>query len=160
MREKVDFDLNADGHLDHAGWIYPNMGLLAIDRNGNGKIDDGSELFGEHTNYKAHYNGYEALKILDSDGNKVVDGRDKDFALLSVWVDKNMDGVTQSGELNSLRFHGITKISVDYKKLSPDANQLNKINFQAKYFGPTHCPKTGCNSYDIFFGVETTVSSN
>ncbi len=157
LGQKVKFDLNADGLKESSGWIYPYMGLLTLDRNQNGKIDNGSELFGEHTDGKSFKNGYNAMASLDSDLNQVLDGRDRDFAKLSIWVDADMDGETQSGELRPLSFYNITSLSLDYSALPVNASQLNQVRYQAKFFGPSFCPKAGCNSYDIFFGVDNAV---
>ena len=90
-------------------------GLLVLDRNANGVIDNGSELFGDKTvleneNYAA--NGFAALAELDSNGDGVIDSDDDRFSELKVWIDKNADGISQSEELYSLLELGIKSISL------------------------------------------------
>lgn len=75
--EVFDFDLNADGELDSVSRTASGSGYLVFDRNGNGKIDDGSELFGPSTGY-----GYQELAELDDDGNGWIDEGDAAFQQL------------------------------------------------------------------------------
>nr|WP_267876192.1 hypothetical protein [Duganella rivi] len=101
----VQFDLRADGKPVNTGWVGGGDGLLAMDRNGNGVIDDGSELFGSSTvlanGHKAG-NGYQALQDIDSNHDGVIDSRDASFDKLKVWIDGNADGVSQADELKTL----------------------------------------------------------
>jgi hypothetical protein len=79
------FDINADGKDDDIPMLKQGNGFLAFDKNGNGAIDDGTELFGPNTN-----NGFEELRALDSDGNGWIDEADPIFDDLKVWsVDEN-----------------------------------------------------------------------
>ena len=90
-------------------------------RNGNGSIDDGSELFGTATklaNGQNAANGYEALAQLDANGDGVIDSKDAAYSQLKVWVDANGDGVSQSGELKSLASLDIASINVNGDKTS------------------------------------------
>ena len=74
LEDGVFFDLDADGALDFVAWTHPSSedAFLALDRNGNGRIDNGAELFGNHTPAYATRssitasNGFEALKFLES----------------------------------------------------------------------------------------------
>ncbi|HRQ45816.1 MAG TPA: hypothetical protein PK725_02645 [Rhodocyclaceae bacterium] len=74
------FDLNADGVLDDIPLLGGGSGFLAIDRNGNGQIDNGRELFGPTSG-----NGFTELAALDEDGSGWIDEADPAFALLRVW---------------------------------------------------------------------------
>jgi len=85
------------------------------DINGDGAINDGSELFGEGTtlsNGTKARDGFEALADLDENGDGIVDAADSGFASLKVWQDLNADGVTDQGELKSLSELGIESLSV------------------------------------------------
>lgn len=75
--EKVDFDLNADGKTESIASFASNSAFLALDRNGDGKINDGSELFGAMTG-----NGFAELAEFDEDGNGFIDHNDSVFAKL------------------------------------------------------------------------------
>ncbi len=158
---KIKFDHNNDGTKERSGWILPHMGLLVLDSNKNGQVDGGHELFGEYTNgkgKKTFANGYKALAQLDTNKSGYIDAKDKQFADLKVWVDKNSDAVTQSDELKTLTDLEITKIDTTYKPVKDTSKKFaNKILFESKFFGPGQCGKSGCMSYDIYFGTSTTV---
>jgi hypothetical protein len=107
----VSFDINADGAADRLAWNTSNDGILAMDLDGDGVIDDGSELFTPDFNGGAFASGGEALASLDDNGDGVIDTNDAAFDDLSIWQDANADGVTDAGELKSLAEHGITSIT-------------------------------------------------
>lgn len=77
--EKVDFDLDADGELDEIAQLEAGARFLALDANDNGRIDDGSELFGPQTG-----NGFLELARLDDDGNHWIDENDAGFHRLKL----------------------------------------------------------------------------
>ena len=81
MTERTyDFDLDADGEADQIHFIGPNSGFLALDRDGSGTIDNGSELFGASTG-----NGFAELAAYDEDGNQFIDEADSIFEELRIW---------------------------------------------------------------------------
>ncbi|OUL15766.1 hypothetical protein B0X78_05520, partial [bacterium AM6] len=118
---KIVFDHEGNAVREGTGWISPDDGLLVLDRNGNGLIDDGSELFGDHTpgaaledgQYSSRSAGLRALAIEDKNGDGRIDADDEVFASLRVWRDLNQDGVSQANELFSLSELGIRSIAVD-----------------------------------------------
>lgn len=79
--QKFDFDIDADGKLDKISFVMPGSGFLALDKNGNGIIDDGSELFGTQSG-----NGFADLAQYDEDGNGWIDENDSIFAKLVIWT--------------------------------------------------------------------------
>jgi Ca2+-binding RTX toxin-like protein len=101
------FDLHDTGFAVHTGWVGPDTGLLVQDNNGNGKIDNITELFGNSA-----MDGFSALKALDTNHDGVIDAQDPGFANLKVWVDANGNGVTDPGELYSLADLDITFITL------------------------------------------------
>lgn len=158
---KVLFDLNADGAKERTGWIYPTAGFLALDINGNGVIDNGGELFGQFTAIgskgRLATNGYEALAQYDLNHDGVIDDKDPIFSKLVVWIDENVDGISQPGEVRSLQELGISKISVDYQVAGSNGSLLgNRILFESKFWGPSYCGLEGCKSFDIFFGTRSS----
>lgn len=97
------FDLDADGTLDEVPLPIGGRGFLAFDRNDNGRIDDGSELFGALTG-----NGFAELAALDSDGNGWIDEADPAFAKLRLWQ-PDANGV---GKLVTLAEAGVGALSL------------------------------------------------
>ena len=114
---EVFFDLNADGFKEQVGWISADDGFLAMDRDGNGQIDDGSELFGNFTDDVGPGLGFEALSLLDedADGNSdgVFDANDVAFDDVLVWQDANSNGISEATELKTLSDHGIQSIDLN-----------------------------------------------
>lgn len=77
---KFSFDLNNDGQTQQVSFVTAGSGFLALDKNGNGKIDNGSELFGPQSG-----NGFADLAAYDSDGNHWIDQNDAIYSKLKVW---------------------------------------------------------------------------
>ncbi|SFT04980.1 MULTISPECIES: calcium-binding protein, partial [unclassified Pseudomonas] len=101
----VKFDFDGDGVKTGTGWVSPDDGFLVLDRNLNGVIDAGAELFGVDTiksNGSKAINGFDALSDLDSNADGVFDARDNKFNSVKVWQDKNLDGISQANELRTL----------------------------------------------------------
>ena len=105
------FDLDLNGFSEHVEWLSGDDGLLAVDTNGNGLIDDNSELFGDADGYD---NGWDKLATLDSNSDGVIDSNDDAWSDLLVWRDLDGDGYTDEGELFTLDELNITSISLDY----------------------------------------------
>lgn len=101
------FDMDNDGFAEQTGWVGADDALLAVDSNGNGKIDDITELFGSE-----NQSGYAALAEYDLNGDGVVDAQDAGFSSLLLWKDLDGDGRTDDGELFSLADFGIASIPV------------------------------------------------
>ncbi len=114
------FDLNADGYAEKTDWTRTD-GWLALDLNGNGKIDDGSELFGDHTKLadgSLAADGFAALSRYDANGDGLIDARDEIFSQLRIWCDADGDGQSGNGELVSLADAGVSSISLKTEKPS------------------------------------------
>lgn len=112
----VYFDLDKNGFAEKTAWIGTEDGFLVLDRNGNGVIDDGGELFSdqvEMSDGSISASGFAALSDLDENGDGIIDANDAKFADLSVWVDGNHDGSFEN-ELHSLEELGITSISLNH----------------------------------------------
>lgn len=111
----VKFDLFADGTKVNTGWVSGSDGLLVLDRNHDGQINDGSELFGSSTilaNGTKATDGYAALRELDTNHDGVVNHDDAAFADLRVWVDSNSDGISSTSELKTLDDLGIKQLNL------------------------------------------------
>jgi Ca2+-binding RTX toxin-like protein len=108
------FDHAGDGFREETGWVGSDDGLLVLDRNGNGQIDDGRELFGNLTplaSGTAAGDGYEALAELDTNGDGRVDAGDPAWAQVRVWRDTDGDGVSTAEELHTLSAVGVAALA-------------------------------------------------
>lgn len=105
----TQFDIDVDGFAELTGWVAADDALLAYDVNGNGIIDNQSELFG---NSIAFANGFLALADLDSNSDGLIDSNDAAYADLVVWQDVGADGYSDSDELISLSSAGIVSIDL------------------------------------------------
>lgn len=151
---KAFFDHNNDNIAYKSSWISKDDGLLVLDKNNNNLIDNGNELFGNFTeipssDFKAldtnnnqtlnptqttfALNGFEALKLLDSNKDGVIDINDKEFNNLKVWQDLNEDGITQINELKSLKDLNITSINLNYKDTNQKLDNDNTITQTATF---------------------------
>ena len=116
----VAFDLDADGKLDRTSWSAPEseIAFLALDRNGNGIIDDGGELFGNYSrlpNGEMAANGFELLKTLDDNVDSRVDSCDGVWPLLLLWTDRDHDGISRAEEMIPITASGITALQCHYR---------------------------------------------
>ncbi|MDD5387633.1 MAG: calcium-binding protein, partial [Sulfuricurvum sp.] len=103
------FDLTGDGIKEKVGWVQASEGIVAFDKNGNGKIDGISEVFGTATT-----SGFAELRTLaDSNYDGVIDRRDELYNQLKVWQDTNQDGISQAGELKTLSQAGVKNIELN-----------------------------------------------
>lgn len=117
---KFAFDLDADGSAEDVSFVTPGSGFLVFDRNGDGKVNNGSELFGPLTG-----NGWNELAALDSDPNGWIDEGDAAFSRLGVWT----RDATGTDSLRSLAQSGVGAISLGAVaspfELKDSTNQLH-----------------------------------
>ncbi len=113
----VYFDLDKNGFAEKTAWIGKEDGFLALDRNGNGSIDDGGELFSDQvlmSDGRISSSGFEALADLDENNDGIIDINDSKFADLRVWIDENQNGISEQNELKTLDELGITSIDLNH----------------------------------------------
>lgn len=126
LKAGVPFDIDGTDHVDWVAWLRPGSdnGWLGLDRNGNGCIDGGNELFGNHTEQPQSRdpNGYRALAVFDTHehgGNDdgIISGHDAIFDDLVIWQDKDHDGLCAPEELETLSEAGIAAIGLSYTRV-------------------------------------------
>jgi hypothetical protein len=150
----VAFDLDSDAAKETISWIAAGSddAFLALDRNGNGAIDNGRELFGNFTPQRSSStpNGFVALADLDTNVDGVVDARDPDFPSLLLWQDGNHDGVSQHSELHGLTEMGVLQLHLDYKTSKKVDQYGNAFRYRAKV-DSSRGSSTEHWAWDVFF---------
>ncbi len=141
----VEFDLLNTGSKVGVGWISAKDGLLAVDGNGNGKIDNGNELFGGGVG-----DGFAKLDSFDTNRDGIVDAKDQNFGSLKIWQDGNSNGVTDKGELQALSVFGIKSLNVAHeKKFEMDKND----NILGERGSVTTTSGKSLDMIDVYFQV-------
>ena len=107
----ASFDMDGNGRRDNTGWVAKGDGFLVIDRDGDGRITTGAELsfLGEKSGASTNFEG---LAILDANKDSKVTAADTRFGELKIWFDRNRNGISDDGELQSLADFGITEIGI------------------------------------------------
>lgn len=157
----VRFDLDSDGSSELLAWTAPGSddAWLVLDRNGNGTIDNGMELFGDYTPQPQpptgeSKNGFLALAEYDKPQNggnndRRITSTDSIFSVLRLWQDLNHNGISEAQELHSLNDFNLKVIDLDYKpsKRTDQFGNHFRYRTQVKDFQGT---KLGRWAWDVF----------
>ncbi len=111
------FDLSRNGVSQTTDWPAHQTPWLALDRNGNGRIDSGAELFGSSTKIGSGVfadNGFSALRQLDDNHDGFITAEDAAWSQLTLWRDRDADRVSSSAELSPLSSETLVAIQLDY----------------------------------------------
>ena len=136
-------------------------GWLALDRNGNGHIDTGKDLFGNVTDQptSSNPNGFLALAVFDQpeyggNGDGEIDSNDAIWTKLLVWIDSNHDGVSQPEELHHLDEYGIHSISLMYT----ESQKVDAYGNELRYKGSLNPGTSDVNRiiYDVILTTAAT----
>lgn len=136
LASNVYFDHDGDGVLTKTGWAGANDALLVWDRNGNGTIDTGAELFGDFTplpDGTLAPNGFAALAALDANGDGVIDASDPAFHELKLWRDTSQDGQTGAGELITLADAGIVSLNLAHTLKNQNLANGNQLTREGSF---------------------------
>lgn len=158
----VWFDLFGDKNVRKWSWTAAERGngFLVLDRNNNGVIDDGTELFGSVTPQPATAspNGFLALAVYDKPENGgnddgFIDAQDAVFTKLRIWIDANHDGFSQPNELHTLSELGIARIDLQYQ-VKPKTDQYGNAFYLRGRVWDVHGQQAGRWAWDVYLKTQ------
>jgi hypothetical protein len=164
--EGVVFDIRGDGKPILLAWTAPGSrnAFLALDRNHNGVVDSGKELFGNYTAQPkcATPNGFLALDQFDlpangGNGDGVIDKRDAIFSDLRLWIDANHNGISEPGELHTLEELGVYSLALQYAESKQTDRYGNAFRYKAKVNpeGEPNGDKVDRWTYDVWLVTDS-----
>lgn len=129
------FDLFGVENPVQSAWVSARTPWLAFDRDGNGQVDDGTELFGSMTELadgRRAAHGFQALAELDEDGDGFLTSADSTFAELRLWRDLDQNRASTQDELVDLSEAGLVALEIGYDerpRCSPEGCELERARF-------------------------------
>lgn len=155
--DPVLFDISATGHASQIGWTAAgsDQAFLCLDRDGDGAITNGAELFGNatplHTGQRAS-NGFVALAEYDDNRDGIIDDKDAAWDSLLLWTDRNHDGISQPSEIGKINISSVLAIALDYHWTGRRDVSGNTFRFESTvWISNSKRQSTARPVYDVFF---------
>jgi hypothetical protein len=157
----VQFDLRNNGRRSQLAWTDAdsNLAFLALDRNGNESIDNGSELFGNYTpllSGSLAVNGYAALAELDEDGDGAISAGDAIWSKLLLWTDRNHDGYSTDDELQPIATSVVVALSTGYRTVHKRDRWGNMFMYTSTFYVKGSHQPLPRPYYDVFFTEQSS----
>ncbi len=156
LKSGAYFDHDGNGFAEQTGWASSDDGLLVLDRNGDGIINDGKELFGDQTILQGGQravDGFQALAELDNNADGIVDVGDVLFSQLKIWQDIDGDGYSAHDELFTLDEFGIRSVNTAYDTsdyIDANGNEHRQVGSYTRTDGTT------LTATDVWFKTNKT----
>ncbi|MCI0636707.1 MAG: hypothetical protein L0206_22735, partial [Actinobacteria bacterium] len=161
LDDPVFFDIDADGELETLSWTAAETldAFLVLDRNGDGAVDSGAELFGNHTpliDGSTAANGYIPLAEFDlaamgGNENGFIDPEDVVYQELRLWIDWNHDGVSEPGEFLSLAEAAVSRIELQYRTSRRHDQHGNRFRYVSRAWIVVGGHERRTRTSDVFF---------
>ena len=151
INDGAHFDHDRNGFAEKTGWASPDDGLLAWDKNSDGIINDGTELFNDPIQFPTATNGFQVLAQLNDNLDGKIDSNDAVWSNLRIWQDFDGDGYSAADELYTLDELGIQSINADYTE-STEVDAQGNEHRQVGSF--TWTDETTSTATDVWFKVD------
>lgn len=134
----VRFDLRNEGRMLRVAWTRPSAetGFLVLDRNANGRVDSGAELFGNFTPLQSGgpaLNGFQALSELDENRDGVIDPGDEAWSELFLWIDRDHSGTSTIDELQAIATSDVTALETTYLSVGRRDEFGNEVRYMSHF---------------------------
>jgi hypothetical protein len=145
VSDGVLFDIDADGTMDRVSWTAAGseLAFLALDRNRNGRIDGGAELFGD----VAADNGWLALAMLDANGDGTLNELDPAWNDLALWTDRDHNGLSSPEELLAVNSSVVHAIATTHRWVG----RRDAFGNMLRYAGEVTLTSGRRTAYDVYF---------